>query len=514
VTRPNSLANVTILCRDSLITTCNAFAEFRNLCEGSNLFEVYRLTDWDRKGKRHLAWLHLEGRHPESKEPDPPSVAAFMREVDHSPAVSSLSSLPFYCYTLLDLFKQGQRIEFCDDVALLNYVVDEMIKRETDKGLLDIRFFEDRGLELWLEQMAVNYVEEGRYAGITRDHASEYGQLVLRSELNEDSRNHIMRTLLQFPLFQAGSETGLLKFTHDLIAQVLAARGYLVDLTKNCADTGRRLSHTDLEDPVILRFMAKRMGQSELSQVLEELRRGGLADRGLSSLLSLAMIACPDRDLVRRCGVNLESQDLSGVRFRARDLSGLSFRRADLSAAAFENCDLRATHFEGAFLDRTHFIDKNDLKGAMFGDLSRVESVWVGSHLVADPSKIREWVTGATRIPIPVKEPCPTALQIRHLFGKFITPLGDARRDQLDHRGLLAGKQVPGAASTHECLEEVISGGYLTCRDFRDRCRRAEGDKYAEMVRLVRDGVVSDGLGRILARLCRRRGCLHELHPE
>ena len=514
LTRADSIANITILCRDSLITTSSAFAEFRDLCTGSSLFEIYRLADWDRKAKRHLTWLQLEGCHPRCNEPDTGKVLAFMTEVDRSPAVRMLSGLPFYCHTLLGLFERGQKTEFSDDVALLNHVVDQMIKRETDKGLLDIRLFEDRGFEQWLELMAVTYVEESRHAGITQDYALEYGQLVLRPGLDENSRNHVMMTLLQFPLFQAGSETGLLAFTHDLIAEALAARAYLANLTKNPAETGRRLSRTDLEDPVILRFMAKRMGHPELARVLEELQRGGLQDRALSMLLSLAMIACPDRDLIKRSGINLESQNLVAVRFKGRDLSGLSFRRADLSHALFEDCDLHSTHFEGAFLDRTRFTRKNDLQGATFGDLSRVQSVWVGSRLIEDPARIRKWVATITRTPSTLKEPCPTALQICHLFGKFITPLGDARRDQLGCRGLLAGKQIPGAASSKECLKEVISGGYLTRPDFRDRCRRAEGDKYAEMVKFVRDGSVSDGLGRILAHLCRRRGCLHQLRHE
>ena len=514
LTRPDSLANITILCRDSITTTSTAFAEFRDLCAESDLFEIYRLEDWDRKAKRHLAWLHLEGRHPHRDEQDAGKVSSFMKEVDRSQAVRVLSGLPFYCHTLLDLFERGQKTEFNDDVALLNHVVDQMITREKDKGLLDARLFEENGLEQWLELMAVTYVEESPPVGITRDYAWEYGQLVLRPELDEKSRNNVMMTLLQFPLFQAGSETGLLVFTHDLIAEALAARVYLADLMKNPAETGRRLSRTDLEDPVILRFMAKRMGHSELTRVLEELHRGGLQDRAFSMLLSLAMIACPDRDLAKRTGANFESQNLVAVRFKGRDLSGLSFRRADLSHAVFEDCDLHSAHFEGAFLYLTRFAGKNEMRGAMFGDLSRVESVWVNKHLIKDYAGIRKWVETTTRTPSTHKEPCPTALQIRHLFGKFITPLGDARRDQLRRRGLLAGKQIPGAASSKECLEEIISGGYLTMPDFRDRCRRAEGDKYAEIVKFVRDGSVSDGLGRILARLCRRRGCLHQLHYE
>jgi len=47
--------------------------------------------------------------------------------------------------------------------------------------------------------------------------------------------------------------------------------------------------------------------------------------------------------------------------------------------------------------------------------------------------------------------------------------------------------------------------------DYRDRCRRAQGDKYAEMVNFIKNGVVSDGIGGLIAGLCKRRGCLHQL---
>lgn len=64
---------------------------------------------------------------------------------------------------------------------------------------------------------------------------------------------------------------------------------------------------------------------------------------------------------------------------------------------------------------------------------------------------------------------------------------------------------------TEACIDEAVSYDYLSGPDFRGRYRRAEGDKFAEMVRFVRDGSVSDGLGRMIAGLCRRRGCIHQL---
>jgi hypothetical protein len=104
-------------------------------------------------------------------------------------------------------------------------------------------------------------------------------------------------------------------------------------------------------------------------------------------------------------------------------------------------------------------------------------------------------------------------MQIRCLFGKFITPLGLPKRVDLKREALTAGKRYGGSATVEECVEAATKheSGYLTGPDFRGRFRRAEGDKYAEMVKFVRDGSISHGIGALIAELCRRRGCMHQL---
>ena len=97
------------------------------------------------------------------------------------------------------------------------------------------------------------------------------------------------------------------------------------------------------------------------------------------------------------------------------------------------------------------------------------------------------------------------------MFSKFVTPLGTPRRDDLPRHALVAGRRYQDAASPAECLAEAVHHGYLTGPDHRDRFRRAEGDKYAEMVAFVRDAKVSDALGSMIAPMCRRRGCVHQI---
>lgn len=511
ITRSESNAQVTIWCRDSVLTTSDAFAEFRDLCAGSTALKVYRLVEWEHHSKRQFVWLNMEGRLPRTGEQDAGHVATFLREIDRTPALRAMSGLPFYCDLLLQQHRAGALRDVADDVALLNYVIDEMVKRELEKGLLDLRAFEPDGLNDWLEQIAVDYVEGQKYAAISRDAALEYGELVLRPMLDEKTKHHILTSLLQFPLFRAGEKTGLVAFAHDLIAETLAARRYLRILPKQPRDVASRLSRVDLVDPTVLRFMASRLGATEEQALAREIQHGGLQGREFSVALSLLLLARPGRDLVKRVRPTLESRDLVAVRFENRDLASVSFRYSDLSHAVFSNCELQGAAFEGAFLNRTRFDGENEMLGARFGDLSRVRSVWVGNRLLEDPDEIRSWIGEATGMPETPREPCPTALQLAHLFGKYITPLGAPRRDDLRRQGLLAGKRFAGAASTEACVGDALRYGYLTGPDYRDRFRRAEGDRYAEMVAFVRDGAISDGIGRLIAGLCPKRGCLHRV---
>lgn len=513
VTRKGSKAQITIWCRDSLLTTSTQFAEFQELFSGSDALKIYHLSDWERPSKRRFAWMNLERRTPKTSEEDTPQVASFLRTVDASRTLRSLSGLPFYCGLLLDQFRAGVVQEFTGDVSMLDFVIDQMIKREVAKGLLDLRLFAPHGLDDWLELIAVDYVEGRRYADIDRNEAMEYGKLVLQDGVDQKTQNHILVSLLQFPLFRAGAESGRIAFAHDLIAEALAARVYLGLLARQPGDVGRRLSRVDLEDPTLLRFIASRMGQGEEGAVTEVLRRGSLEGRSFSILLSLLMLARPERDLVKSIGGNFEGRDLAGVRFVGRDLSGLSFRCADLSFATFEGCDLRSARFEGAFLSRTRFEGDNQLEDAQFGDRSRLQSLLHGRKLLDEPAHLKKWVAERTGRTEPAGEPCPAALQIRYLFSKFIDPLGTPRRDDLNRRALAAGKRYSGTASAEEYIEAAVRHGYLTGPDFRDRFRRAEGDKYAEIIKFVRDGSISDGLGRVIAELCRLRGCTHQLRP-
>jgi len=508
-TRKDSKAQITIWCRDSLLTTSDEFSDFRDLF-GSSL-KVYHLSAWERPSKRHFTWLSLEKKPPGDKTTDTTQVAHFMQAIDASVTLRSLSGLPFYCKTLLDQYCEGGTLEFADDVAMLSSAVGKMIDRETAKGLIDLRLFEPNGLRDWLELIAVNCVENP-HADVDRSEVEEYGRMVVLRDVDDKTRNHLLLTLLQFPLFQAGSGTGRIGFAHELIAQAVASELYVQLLGRDPSIVARRLANIDIESP-ILRFVAKKMNQEAVDSVKHALGVSPSEGRTLGLLLTLLMLARPDADLIKSLYVNLEGRSLAGVRFMGRDLRDISFRRTDLSSVQFDNCDLRGAQFAGAYLNRTRFDGSTQLEGAEFGDLSRAHSIFAGKELLDDLSKIRKWISQRTGRPEHPGEPCPTAQQLHRVLSKFITPLGEPKRDQLDRRGLVGGRQYEGAARAEECVGGLVKYEFVTGPDFRGRFRRAAGDKYKEIVEFVRDARMSDGLGRLVSELCPRRGCLHQLRP-
>ena len=510
VAEVGSNAQITIWCRDSLLTSSASFADFLDTCADLGIVKVFKLTGWERQQKRLFAWQRTRKRGPESREDDPEEVATFLSATDTNPTLRSLSSLPFYCELIFEQIRESGVPIVRDDVELLNTVIDEMVAREREKGLLHESYFEEDGLADWMEEIAVDYVEGQGYAETAQ--AREFGEYVLQSNLDSDRREDILRSLLQFPLFSPSEGTGRIAFAHDLIAQALAARFYLKQIGHQRTSVFGRLAGVDFEDPVLLRFVASRLTPEMTRFLLQQLRNGGVSKADYGAALFLLLLVRPESDLITRENLRFAGRDLAGVRFVDRDMSGHRFVECNLSRVLFKDCDLRGASFEGAFLSRTRF-DDCDLGDARFGNINRIESISFGTTVIHENVKIRERLFKETGTALEVlADPCPTALQVVRLLSKFVTPLGRARRDRLDENGLLAGRRVAGAASLEACVRELVQFGYLSGPDFRRRYSRCAGDAYREIVMAVKDGTLSDGIGNVVERLCRRVGCLHQVH--
>jgi len=506
LTREDSRTQILIFARDSLLTSCEGFAQFLEDFppKREDVFRLYRLEDWAYPSKRKFVELYLE-------EPEAPH---FLNLITQPGPLKSLSSLPYYCDLLMNEYKRGNPVaDFTDDVALIEYVVLGIIEREEEKELLLREQFQPGGLDEWLETLASESYEEN-FVGLPKGEVEVYARLVLSDGLTKEERDGAITTLFRFPLFASGPEPGTVVFKHELISEYLAGCFLSKRITAYPARVGEKLgARIDLADSLIARCIASNIPRQEggLQALVNTLKTGGLSGRAFANLLQLLLLTTPARDIIKSDGIVVEGQDLRCVKFVRRDLQGVSLRNCDLTNTIFRNCDLRDARFEGAYLTGTRFekISREKLEGARFGNLERFHSIYVGRRRIDDFQKALEWIQEMTGQGKEIKGPCPAALQLKTLFGKFVYPDGSPRRAELGERALIRGKRRSRAPTPEECIEACLHFGYLQGPDYRNRISRARGDRYSDMVEFVRNWGLSPELRRLLDSLCPTTGCEH-----
>lgn len=514
LTRPGSKAQIIVCARDSLLSSSDGFMQFlRSFSSDSeSSVKVYRLKDWDLPAKRLFTWGKLMGRRPRQDEPDARPVTDFLNTINQTPVAQSLSGLPYYCSLLLDRFQENLPIQVRSEFQLLDQVVSAIQEREIKKGVILLDAFEDSGLDELLETIAADFCVSN-YAGTSTDDIRVYSEMVLRPSLSSDEREKLITSIIQFPLFISGARSGVVSFKHELLAEFLFGKHILRTIEVDPTRAIAKLAHRPLmRDTLSFRLVIDRiMGRDHLrAKLLEQIYRASPADRLFRPLLQVWISSANGR--IRMPEANfLEGRDLSEIIFRNVDMTENSLRHSVLRDTSFENCVLENAKFEGAFLVGTRFDRQTEtsLRGAKFGNIEHFEYIWAGNRLIEDRTAMKEWVLEYTGIVGTQYDPCPTCLQVRGIYGKFVHTDGMGRRYDLQLRALSKGRIYTNAASPSDCIHASINCGFLTGPDFRGRVRRATGDQYNEMVAFMKDWRVSTRLKEMLDKLCPIKNCLH-----
>jgi hypothetical protein len=442
---------------------------------------IYRLKDWDRSSKRYFAWLGLARRAPGKNEADSIPVASFLVAVDATQSIRALSGVPYYCSLLLDRSKQGESLKFEDEFELLLEVITSIQSREIDKGVILPDAFEANGLEELLETIAADFCVSN-YTGTSTDDIRVYSEMVLRPDLTDEDRQKLITSLIQFPLFSSADRPGFVSFKHELLAEYLFGRELAKviesDPTKAVSKLG---SNPTFCETLAFRYLVKHIrGDDGVRRVIiDKIVRDPPADKVLKILLQL-WLSSASGSIHLPGGDFLEGRDLTGIQFAMVDLSARSLRRANLTDVSFSQCNLTQARFEGARLVGTRFERLHDdaLRGAQFGNLQTFEYIYSGSRLIEDRDAMRKWTREKTRIIEPGSDPCPTTLQLRELFGKYVHDDGTGRRDELPFNALTRGRLHPGAPTAADCVTACIKHDFPNGPNHRNRVRRPHGAGY------------------------------------
>jgi len=507
ITTPQARPAILICVRDSLLETSSELVDF--LHDYQAVVKIYRLQPWDLDAKKSFAWIRFEGRTPRADEKDSKDISTFLASIRANPVLGQLSATPFYADLLLENLQTGNgSVEVNDEVELLDFALQRMCNREYGKDAFRKEVLPPEALIDWLEELAaMSHEDRGVSVAELAELASVLPALVPQ-ELPEEESEALIAQIAMSPFFRPSPMTGKVEFTHEIMSELLAARWFLRELKAGDPRFAARISIRQWPaDSVFFKVLAAPELASALRRIHTDGSLGPVARRNLTQLI----VRSHNRRVPFADGtVLLEAVGLEGVVFEALNLDKVSFRSCDLTSAVFRNCSLRDALFEGAVLKHTRFIGCEEaLGGASFGNCEHFESVTVdrGLHLT-DDGAFKRWVRKVTGVTAP-EGPCATRRQLHHVFRKFVHIDGQARRDELDRRGVERGKQYSGAPDSRECVERLLKAGYLEEDRRSRRIRRAQGPMYGEMVNFVSRGDVSTGLRTLLNVLCSKPGCQH-----
>jgi hypothetical protein len=505
---PDGKAQILICARESLLSSSASFVDFlKDFPPGRSQepkINLYRLDRWDHSSKSAFAGLRLS---------DPQKETQFLTYISASESVRALSSLPYYCNLLIEEYKEGRTEEFADDFALIDHAVSGIIDRETKKGVFVPDNLQPSGLDEWLETVA-SVCYTANFKGISKADAETYAMLVLHPGLSEEERQNTITTLVQFPLLARGVEAGVLTFEHELIAEFLVGRHWLRRLVNDPSRLAHEFStRVDFADSLIGRYIASQLPKQPggIEAIAQSLKYDVLPGKDFTVLLQMLLMAVPAQEILKDQGIKVEGRDLSEVRFVDRNLTAFSFRNCSLTNTVFQNCNLQNARFEGSYIAGTRFshLTEESLEEAHFGNIEQFELAYVGQRRIEDRTKFAEWVQKVTGRAEPIKEPCPTVLQVRVLFLKFVHPDGSGHRSEMAADILSRGKRHAEAPAPDDCLTACIRAGYLQSLEWHDRVRRVPGNRFDDIVEFVKDWKVSENMREMLNTLCPIKGCKH-----
>lgn len=501
LTKPGgTVPPVIVLCvRDSLLATSDNLRDFCEELEED--ITIYEVLPWDPSSKRAYAERVLRARSEAER---------FIQVITTRPELNNLSSTPYYCSLLVDLFQAGDLRESYTESELLDIAVSSVLHREYDKGLLDRVLLPEPKLLEFLQALAGESLDTD-FQGVDRHTVREYAEILMPSDLDQHAIEMLITHLVQIAVFSEGLVAGNIRFSQEILEKYLLGQ-YLYFIFRNNEDHFLQILSKRIipSDWITLRAVAERVRiEAATDKLLKILESPGLRGNSFRNLLQIAACAVGDAKGLKR--FTLEGHDLTGVNFKNMDFTGVSFRQCDLTGVEFQNCQLQGAQFEGAIIKNTAFLleDREALGGATFGDMERVYSLKTErGKLETEQRAIGRWLLDRTGSQPLLVEPCVSAQQLRLLFGKFVYPNGVARRAMVPKRACLSGKEYYDRTQT---LDAALRHWYLVeeAERYRERICRCEGDRYQELVDYVKNLTVSPGLERLLNDLCPNKDCPH-----
>lgn len=479
--------SIVICVRDSLLETHRGLKAF---CEGDcrSYVIVYQLEGWQQESKTEFA----SKQFPSSKE-----ASQFVESLTHYPSLDELASTPYYCELLTEEFTSDGLQSDDSETGILERALTRIIARERKKGLLlDIP---DKDIHEFIGSCATIDLFDG---GVSTEDVRELAEVVVPEFIEEEDR--LATQMGQIAVFAHGYD-GRIRFAQEALKHYVAARYLAQNLQLMPDDWGHDLGRHELPQNVI-RLMYKCLDPDVYDDVWQLLVRK-TRENTITGRNALRLAIEMSVETERITDIEFVGLDVSGMRFGGLALRGVRFDGADLTNTNFLSTDLTNSSFDNCLIKGTRFdADDQMLSSLRFGDMRRFHSAHIGHRFVDDLAEFDELVRNTQGESRRTPPACATALQLRHLFGKFVEETGRGRRKDISTRALQRGKRI--VEHRDDIIEETIRAGYLV-ETFRDRISRAQDESYGEIVKFRTKLEMSPGIRALLDDTCNESGCSH-----
>ncbi|WP_432841241.1 NACHT domain-containing protein [Dactylosporangium sp. CA-092794] len=487
---------ILICVRDSLLGSSPGLRDY--LADASDRIDEYRLVPWQRESVVTFARIRLQDRD-----------ERLISLVDSRPKLLELCGTPYYAELLATHVAEDPVGELPGDyseLALIEDATRSIIRREYDKGLLTSAIDMEDLLDL-VTEVAVEELRDVRDRGVDVAYIDELAALFL-SELDDEVRERIAGQIRQLSLLRGALELNRVRFAQDVIFEYFIGVRAIAYFQANPTMFQQLLGWRRFPpDSIALRLLRTWITQHNAGEdLLMRLTQAADHDVAFHNMLQ-TLIGLP------RCAAllqeaPLERRDLSGLVFSAIPLREVSLRGANLEATKFVDCDLTGCNLADAILSETVFTgtSRESLPRADFGDLARFVSVRLDRKTVDSADAFVRLIVeqgGHARS----VDPCASAQQLTGLFLKFVRPNGQARRDWLDTKAVLAGKRHIDDPSV--VVNAAVHAGFIMPGSGRARYERTHSELYADMVAYVRDQRMAPSITALLAEICREPDCAH-----
>ena len=499
VAQPDSptTPRILICVRDSLLSSNQALRDF--LTVAHEYVEEFRLLPWKPESIHTFARMRLQKDD-----------SALLAILDAKPQLMKLCGTPYYAELLAERVEQGSLEGIPDDyseMSLVNDAIDAIMDREYKKEQLQESIISRDDLIDVISQVAVAELENDN-RGVPTDEIGELADFVLPSDLSDPERERWTAAICRLPYFRAASERQRVRFAQDLIFEHQIGIRTALYFAVNPVRFAQLLDCRPFPpDSLALRVLRSRV--EELAADEELLTRIASATGSPNAFRNMLQVLLGLPSCARLLiHAPLERQDLSGLTFSDLSLTGVSLRGANLESTRFIRCDMAGCDLSDATLHGTRFDDcMPSLAAADFGDLAGFVSVDIDSRpAIDDVADFVRLLQPNRRAAYAFVGPCPTALQLRFLFLKFVRPDGHYRRDSLDEKGLLSGRRIVDPATV---INGAVRAGFLTVITKRHRYERTHNQLYADMVGFAQNLRVTPAIRALLEDTCRVEGCAH-----